>query len=64
MVSLRNLLVSALAMGSAVALGATLPDQAGSVAKRGRADVVQQILKAIGVLTKENVHTWASSTSL
>lgn len=61
MVSFRNLFASALAISSSVALGASLPVTENSLAKRGRADIVKEILKAIGVFTNDNVYTWVSS---
>jgi hypothetical protein len=62
MVSLRNLLASALAMSGSIALGATLPASIDSLVKRGRADIVKEILKAIGVFTDDTVYTWVSFT--
>jgi hypothetical protein len=61
MVSFRNLLASALAISGGVALGATIPAADVSLFKRGRADIVREILKAIGVFTKDTVYTWVSS---
>jgi hypothetical protein len=60
MVSFRNLLASALAISSGIALGATLPATEGSLVKRGRGDIVKEILKAIGVFTDDTVYTWVS----
>jgi hypothetical protein len=61
MVSFRNLLASALAISGGIALGAMIPAADVSLFKRGRADIVREILKAIGVLTVDTVYTWASS---
>lgn len=61
MVSFRNLLASALAISSGIALGATLPATERSLVKRGRTDVVLQILKTIGAVINDNVYTWVSS---
>ncbi|OAK94273.1 hypothetical protein IQ06DRAFT_363700 [Phaeosphaeriaceae sp. SRC1lsM3a] len=58
MVSFRNLLASALAISSGIALGATLPATERSLVKRGRTDVVLQILKTIGAVINDNVYTW------
>ncbi|KAH7406378.1 hypothetical protein DE146DRAFT_647349 [Phaeosphaeria sp. MPI-PUGE-AT-0046c] len=58
MVSFRNLLACALAISGDIALGATVPAKDVSIVKRGRADIVKEILKAIGVFTNDNVYTW------
>lgn len=58
MVSFRNLFASALALSTGIALGATLPAQENTLVKRGRASIVKDILKAIGIFTDDTVYTW------
>lgn len=60
MVAFRNWISVALAISGGTVLGYSVPATVSSIVKRGRADIVKEILKAIGVFTDDTVYTWVS----
>ncbi|OAK93547.1 hypothetical protein IQ06DRAFT_354172 [Phaeosphaeriaceae sp. SRC1lsM3a] len=58
MVAFRNWISVALAISGGTVLGYSVPATVSSIVKRGRADIVKEILKAIGVFTDDTVYTW------